>query len=216
MKGIIGKKVGMTQIFDEQGQVVPVTVIEAGPCYVTQVRTAVNDGYAAVQLGFEVTKPQRLTKGQLGHLKRNDLPALRYLREFRVKNGDDLEIEEGQVITIGNAFEVGDRVDVVGISKGRGFAGAIKRHGFHRGPKTHGQSDRERAPGSAGATSTPGRVFKGKKMPGRMGGERVTAQNLEVAYIDTDKNLLAVRGSVPGAKGGVVIIKPARVRRGSR
>jgi large subunit ribosomal protein L3 len=208
MKGIIGKKVGMTQIFDENGAVIPVTVIQAGPCYVTQVRSAERDGYAAVQLGFEETKPKRLTKGQLGHLKRNNLPALRYLREFRLKNGE-LDVEEGQEITVSNAFAVGDRVDVVGTSKGRGFAGTIKRHNFNRGPKTHGQSDRERAPGSIGATSTPGRVFKGMRMGGRMGNQRVTAQNLEVMVIDDERHLLAVKGSVPGAKGGVVIVKVA-------
>ena len=146
MKGIIGKKVGMTQIFDEQGVVTPVTVIQAGPCYVTQIRTADNDGYTAIQLGFEETKPQRLTRGQLGHLKRNNLPALRYLREFRVRNGE-LGLEEGQKITV-STFTIGDRVDVVGTSKGRGFAGTIKRHNFNRQPKTHGASDRTRAPGS--------------------------------------------------------------------
>jgi large subunit ribosomal protein L3 len=208
MKGIIGKKVGMTQIFNENGTVTPVTVIQAGPCYVTQVRTADRDGYTAVQLGFEEAKPARLTRGQLGHLKRNNLPALKYLREFRIRNGETA-VEEGQVITIEQAFEVGDRVDVVGTSKGRGFAGTIKRHNFHRGPHTHGQSDRERAPGSIGATTSPGRVLKGKRMAGRMGNERVTAQNLEVMVVDSTKNLLAVKGSVPGAKGGLVIIKPA-------
>lgn len=215
MKGIIGKKVGMTQIFDENGAVIPVTVIQAGPCYVTQVRSAERDGYAAVQLGFEETKPKRLTKGQLGHLKRNNLPALRYLREFRLKNGE-LDVEEGQEITISNAFAVGDHVDVVGTSKGRGFAGTIKRHNFNRGPKTHGQSDRERAPGSIGATSTPGRVLKGMRMGGRMGNDRVTAQNLEVMVIDDERNLLAVKGSVPGAKGGVVIVKVANGHKRSR
>lgn len=212
MKGIIGKKVGMTQIFDEQGQVTPVTVIQAGPCYVTQIRTENRDGYAAVQLGFEETKPKRLTRGQLGHLQRNNLPALRYLREFRIKNGD-VDVTEGQQITVSDAFEKGDRVDVVGTSKGRGFAGTVKRHHFNRQPKTHGQSDRERAPGSIGATSTPGRVFKGTRMAGRMGGERVTAQNLEVMVVDSERHLLAVKGSVPGAKGGLVIIKPARPRK---
>jgi large subunit ribosomal protein L3 len=208
MKGIIGKKVGMTQIFDENGTVTPVTVIQAGPCYVTQVRNADRDGYTAVQLGFEETKPKRLTRGQLGHLQRNNLPALRYLREFRVKNGDSQALEEGQKITVSTAFEVGDHVDVVGTSKGRGYAGTIKRHGFHRGPKTHGQSDRMRSPGSIGATSTPGRVLKGMRMAGRMGNQRVTAQNLEVMVVDEERNLLAVKGSVPGAKGGLVVIKP--------
>jgi large subunit ribosomal protein L3 len=212
MKGIIGKKVGMTQIFDENGQVIPVTVIQAGPCYVTQIRTEDKEGYTAVQLGFEELSPKRngnsrLTKPKRGHLQRGnlDLPDLRYLREFRVKA---IDVEEGQMLKA-DVFQAGDRVDVVGTSKGRGFAGTVKRHGFNRQPKTHGQSDRERAPGSIGATSTPGRVFKGTRMAGRMGGERVTVQNLEVVVVDADKNLLAVRGSVPGAKGGILLIKPS-------
>lgn len=213
MKGIIGKKVGMTQIFDDDGQVIPVTVIQAGPCYVTQVRTEEKDGYSAVQLGFEELPPKRngssrLNKPKQGHLKRGalNLPDLRYLREFRVK---ELDVEEGQLLKA-DVFEKGDRVDVVGMSKGRGFAGTVKRHGFNRQPKTHGQSDRERAPGSIGATSTPGRVLKGTRMSGRMGGQRVTVQNLEVIVVDADKNLLAVRGSVPGAKGGILLVKPSR------
>ncbi len=212
MKGIIGKKVGMTQLFDEKGQVIPVTVIEAGPCFVTQVRSQERDGYIAIQLGFDETKEKRLTQGQLGHLKRHDLPPLRYLREFRVKESD---VEEGEKITV-DVFEKGERVDVVGTSKGRGFAGTIKRHGFHRQPKTHGQSDRERAPGSIGSTSTPGRVFKGKRMAGRMGNQRVTSQNLEVVVVDSERNLLAVRGSVPGAKGGIVMVKIARKQHAPR
>lgn len=213
MKGIIGKKVGMTQIFDDDGQVIPVTVIQAGPCYVTQIRTEEKDGYSAVQLGFEELPPKRngssrLNKPKQGHLKRGalNLPDLRYLREFRVK---ELDVEEGQLLKA-DVFEKGDRVDVVGMSKGRGFAGTVKRHGFNRQPKTHGQSDRERAPGSIGATSTPGRVLKGTRMSGRMGGQRVTVQNLEVIVVDADKNLLAVRGSVPGAKGGLLLVKPSR------
>ena len=205
MKGIIGKKVGMTQIFDESGNVIPVTVIEAGPCYVTQVRTADRDGYMAVQLGFGETKPKRLTQGQLGHLRRNNLPALRHLREFRVRNSD-VDVEEGQEIKV-DVFEMGERVDVIGTSKGRGFAGTIKRHGFHRQPKTHGQSDRERAPGSVGMCATPGRTLKGQRMGGRMGNDRVTIQNLEVVVIDAERNLLGVRGSVPGAKEGIVLIR---------
>ncbi len=215
MKGIIGKKMGMTQIFDSSGTVIPVTVIQAGPCYVTQIRTAENDGYTAVQLGFEETKPSRLTRGQLGHLKRNNLPALKYLREFRIRNGET-GVEEGQKITVGNTFIVGDRVDIVGTSKGRGFAGTIKRHGFNRQKKTHGQSDRERAPGSSSSTTTPGRVYKGTRRAGHMGSQRVTAQNLEVMVVDDEHNLLAVRGSVPGAKGGVVVIKPARAHKSRR
>jgi large subunit ribosomal protein L3 len=197
----------MTQVFDEHGEAIPVTVIEAGPCYVTQVKVPERDGYAAVQLGFEEVKPQRLKGGEKGHLARNKLPALRYLREFRLRK--DEEVEEGQRVLV-DVFEVGDCVDVVGISKGRGFAGVVKRYGFRGGPKTHGQSDRLRAPGSVGATTSPGRVWKGKRMPGRMGGVRVTAQNLRVAVVDPARNLLAVCGSVPGARGGLLMIKQAR------
>ena len=205
MKGLIGKKVGMTQLFDDAGRAVPVTVIKAGPCYVTQVRTVNQDGYSAVQLGFEETKTQRLSGGELGHLKKNELPPLRILREFRTNE----ELEEGQTLTV-DVFEEGERVDIVGKSKGRGFAGVVKRWGFSGGPKTHGQSDRHRAPGSIGAGSTPGRVFKGKKMPGRMGNETVTSQNLLISRIDPENNIIAVRGSVPGPKNGLVIIKEAR------
>lgn len=205
MKGLIGKKVGMTQLFDDAGKAVPVTVIVAGPCYVTQVRTVDQDGYQAVQLGFEETKTQRLSGGELGHLKKHDLPPLRILREFRT----DEELVEGQTLTV-EVFEEGERVDVVGKSKGRGFAGVVKRYGFSGGPKTHGQSDRHRAPGSIGAGSTPGRVFKGKRMPGRMGNDTVTSQNLMISRIDPENNIIAVRGSVPGPKNGLVIIKEAR------
>ncbi len=211
MKGIIGKKVGMTQIFDSSGNVIPVTVIEAGPCYVTQVRSAERDGYIAIQLGFSETKPQRLTQGQLGHLRRNNLPALRYLREFRVKSGD-IDVAEGEQIKA-DVFTVGERVDVIGTSKGRGFAGTIKRHHFNRQPKTHGSSDRVRAPGSVGAGTSPGRVIKGLRMSGHMGDDRVTTENLEVVVVDAERNLIAVRGSIPGAKGGIVMLKPARLRR---
>jgi large subunit ribosomal protein L3 len=204
MKGIIGKKVGMTQIFDERGNIVPVTIIKAGPCYVTQVRTSERDGYIAVQLGYEEAKPKRLTKGQLGHLNRNNLPALRHLREFRLRE-EELDVEEGAAVKV-DVFEAGERVDVIGTSKG-GFAGTIKRHNFNRGPKTHGQSDRERAPGSVGMCATPGRTLPGQRMAGHMGDERVTIKNLEVIRVDTENNLLAVRGSIPGAKDGLVMIK---------
>jgi large subunit ribosomal protein L3 len=199
----------MTQIFDENGLAVPVTLIEAGPCYVTQVRIPQNEGYSAVQLGFEEIKPKRLTGGQLGHLKRNELPPLRFLREFRVK---DPQVNEGDKLVVNEIFDVGERVDIVGTSKGKGFQGVVKRHGFAGGPKTHGQSDRLRAPGSIGATTTPGRVFKGMRGPGHMGSERVTVQNLRVEYVDADRNLLGVRGAIPGPKGGVVMIKEARKR----
>jgi large subunit ribosomal protein L3 len=206
VKAILGKKVGMTQIFNEQGEAIPVTVIEAGPCYVTQVKTLERDGYRAVQLGFEEVKPQRLSRGERGHLERNDLPVLRHLRELRMR---EIDVEEGQRL-LADVFEVGDWVDVIGISKGRGFAGVVKRHGFGGGPKTHGQSDRQRAPGSIGASAYPGRVWKGMRMPGRMGGERVSAQNQRVELVDPERNLLAVRGSVPGASGGLVMVKQAR------
>lgn len=207
LKGLIGRKVGMTQVFDETGAAVPVTIIEAGPCFVTQVRNTDLDGYSAVQLGFGETKPKRLTAGQLGHLKRNDLPPLRFLREFRQKEPD---VKEGDKLTVEAVFNVDEFVDVTGISKGKGFAGAVKRHGFGGGPKTHGQSDRQRAPGSHGAGTTPGRVFKGSRGPGHMGHERVTSQNLKIVLVDGERNLIGVRGAVPGPKGGIVTIKGAR------
>lgn len=221
VKGILGKKIGMTQVFTEKGEAVPVTVIQAGPCWVTQVRSREREGYSAVQLGFGEVKPARLTRGQLGHLglikadskhpqrRVRERPgvALRYLREFRVKPEETPQ--EGEEVTVA-VFQAGDRVDVVGTSKGRGFAGTVKRHHFHRQPKSHGQSDRERAPGSIGATTSPGRVLKGTRMAGRMGGRRVTVQNLEVVLVDPERNLLAVRGAVPGPQGGLVMVKQAR------
>lgn len=208
LKGLIGKKIGMTQIFDENGAAIPVTVIEAGPCYVTQVRTVESDGYSAVQLGFGEVKPKRLTGGQLGHLKRNNLniPPLKFLREFRVK---DPGVVEGDKVSV-EVFVQGDHVDIVGTTKGRGFQGAVKRHGFAGGPKTHGQSDRHRAPGSRGAGTTPGRTYKGARGPGHMGNERVTSQNLKVVLLDAERNLIGVRGSVPGPRGGLVLVKEAR------
>lgn len=207
LKGLIGKKVGMTQIFDDAGVAIPVTIIEAGPCFVTQVRTSDRDGYSAVQLGFVEVKPKRLSGGQLGHLKRNNLPPLRFLREFREKNPD---VKEGEKITVDQVFTVGEHVDVIGTSKGKGFAGAVKRYHFKGGPKTHGQSDRQRAPGARSSGTTPGRVYKGSRGPGHMGHERVTVQNLVVELVDGERNLLAVRGAIPGPKGGVVMIKGAR------
>ncbi|MEK6221421.1 MAG: 50S ribosomal protein L3 [Chloroflexota bacterium] len=182
------------------------TLIEAGPCFVTQVRTVSKDGYKAVQLGFSETKPKHLTGGQLGHLKYGKLPPLRIIREFRVK---ETELNVGDKLSA-EIFELGDSVDVVGTSKGKGFAGAMKRHGFAGGPKTHGQSDRQRSVGSIGATSGTSRVFKGKKMPGRMGNARVTSQNINVVLVDAERNLIGVDGSVPGAKGGMVMIKERR------
>jgi large subunit ribosomal protein L3 len=207
MKGILGKKLGMTQIFDENGIVIPVTIIEAGPCYVTQKKTVEKDGYNAIQLGFGEVRNGRLKKPITGHLKRSSAPAIRYMREFQVT--DPGSYEEGQKIDV-SIFNVGDKVDITGTSKGKGFAGVVKRHGFGGGPKTHGQSDRWRASGSVGAGTTPGRVFKGMKMAGRMGNERTTVQNLRVALVDAEKNLLAVRGAIPGSKNGLVIISEAK------
>jgi large subunit ribosomal protein L3 len=209
LKGLIGKKIGMTQIFDESGAAIPVTLIEAGPCYVTQVRTPQNDGYTAVQLGFEEVKPKRLTSGQMGHLKRNNIPPLRFLREFTVK---ELQFGEGDRITVDQIFNPGEHVDVIGTSKGKGFQGPVKRHHFAGGPRTHGQSDRLRAPGSRSSTTTPGRVFKGSRGAGHMGFEQVTVQNLHVVLVDSERNLLGVRGAVPGPRGAMVMIREARKR----
>lgn len=206
MKEILGKKLGMTQIVDEKGLVTPITLIEAGPCYVTQKKTEEKDGYNAIQVGFGEMREKSLNKPKAGHLKRSSAPPLRYLREFRVTASDDYE--EGQKIDA-SIFAVGDTVDVIGTSKGKGFAGVVKRHNFGGGPKTHGQSDRWRASGSVGAGSTPGRVFKGTRMAGRMGNQRVTVRNLKVALVDADKNLVAVKGAVPGSKNGLVIIRAA-------
>jgi large subunit ribosomal protein L3 len=207
MKGLIGKKLGMAQVFDEAGRMVPVTIIEAGPCFVAQVRTKEKEGYSAVQLGFAERKSQRLTAGELGHLQKASLPPLRYLREFRIdadqapKPGDRISVE---------IFKTGEKVDVIGASKGKGFQGGMKRHKFRGGPITHGQSDRQRAPGAIGSTTTPGRIYKGKHMAGHMGAARVTSSGLKVALIDAERNLLGVAGSVPGPKGGIVIIREAR------
>jgi len=184
-----------------------VTLIEAGPCFVTQVRRPDRDGYLAIQLGFGEARPKKLSGGQLGHLKRHDLPALRFLREFRVRESG--EVKEGDRLTV-EVFAPGDRVDVVSTSKGRGFQGGVRRHGFRGGPKTHGQSDRHRAPGSRGAGTTPGRVYKGSRGPGHMGNERVTVSALKVVLVDAERNLLGVHGAVPGPKGGLIMIKEAR------
>jgi large subunit ribosomal protein L3 len=207
MRGILGKKVGMTRIFDEQGEVIPVTIIEAGPCYVAQRKTEERDGYEAMQIGYEETSSKKLTRPAMEHLRKNELPPLRYLREIRLR--EDEEFSEGDKITV-DIFSVGEMVDVMGFSKGRGFAGVMRRHGFGGGPATHGQSDRQRSPGSIGAGTTPGRVYKGKRMPGRMGNTRVSAQGLRVVMVDPERNLLAVRGGVPGSKAGLLVIREAR------
>ena len=206
LKGLIGRKIGMTQIFDESGRAVPVTLLEAGPCFVSQVKTPETDGYSAVQLAFGAVKPKRLSKAELGHLKVNNLPPVRVLREIRTKKIEG--INPGDELTAA-VFEAGDYVDVIGTSKGKGFAGVMKRHGFGGGLKTHGQSDRWRAPGSSGQGTTPGRVFKGKKFPGQMGNVRVTSSHIRVAMVDPERNLIAVQGSVPGAKGDTVLIRVA-------
>lgn len=206
MRGILGKKVGMTQLFDENGNVVPVTIIEAGPCYVTQVKTVDVDGYHAVQLGFEEAPERKLTNGQRGHLQKSGAPLLRRLREIRSTEPSPHAL--GDVIKA-DIFQEGDVVDVIGISKGRGFAGAVKRHGFAGGPKTHGQSDRHRATGSRGAGTTPGHTFPGTRGPGQMGNARVTVQNLKVALVDPERNLLAIRGAIPGPRSGLVLVRDA-------
>lgn len=208
MRGLLGRKIGMTQIFDE-GIVVPVTVIQVGPCYITQKKAHETDGYSAIQIGFEEVKPKRLSKGELQHLRKNGLPSLRHLREVRI--GDD-EFESYQVGQKLNAdiFAIGELVDVTGTSKGRGFQGGVKRHGFNRQPKTHGQSDRERAPGAAGSGTTPGRTLKGQRGPGHMGNRQVTVQGLTVVRVDAEREMLVVRGAVPGPNGGLVMIREAR------
>lgn len=203
IQGLIGKKLGMSQIFDETGLAHPVTVLEVGPCVVTQVKTEAQDGYGAVQLGFGLDK--RLNLPERGHRKASGFMS-KTLREM--KADDVSEFAVGQVITA-DTFSPGDLVDVIGTSKGRGFQGGVKRHGFSGGPKTHGQSDRLRAPGSIGSSATPGRVFKGMRMAGRMGNDRVTVQNLKVLRVDSERNLILVQGSVPGPNEGTVIVRRA-------
>ena len=202
MAALLGKKIGMTQLFGEDGKVDRVTVIEAGPCHVTAIRTHERDGYEAVQLGFGDVKEKRLTKGELGHLKKADAPALRHLVEFRDEAG---ELLVGDTVKV-DVFEKGQTVKVSGVSKGKGFQGTVKRHNFSRGPVTHG-SHNVRAPGSIGASATPSRVFKGIRGPGQMGNKRVTQRGLEIVDVIADKNLLLVRGSVPGPRGGTVEIR---------
>jgi large subunit ribosomal protein L3 len=205
-KGILGRKLGMTQVFDDANRIIPVTVIEAGPCRVVQLKTPERDGYAAVQLAFGATKAARLTKPELGHLKAADADPAKYLAELRV---DDLSgFEIGQVLKA-DVFAAGERVDVTGISKGRGFSGVMKRHNFHGQGASHGNHKKHRAPGAIGACATPARVFKGMKMAGQYGNARITTLNLEVVEGDAERNLLLVRGAVPGATGGLVFVRNA-------
>lgn len=204
MKGILGKKIGMTQIFTEHGEVIPVTVVEAGPVVVTQVKTTENDGYTAIQVGFQDAKEKSLNKPQKGHLAAANT-LKKHLKEFRVDSVEEYTV--GQEIKA-DLFAAGELIDVTGISKGKGFQGPIKRHGQSRGPETHG-SRYHRRPGSMGACSYPGRVFKNKKLAGHMGSVKVTVQNLEVVRVDADKNFILVKGAIPGAKGSVVTLKEA-------
>jgi len=205
MLGLLGKKVGMTQVYDSKGVLQPVTVIQAGPCVVTQVKTESSDGYTSLQLGYEEVKDKKLNKPLLGHLKKNNLKSFRNLKEFRV---DSSELKElGSTIDV-SLFNENDKVDVSGQSIGKGFQGNVKRHHFGRGPMTHG-SKNHRLPGSIGAGTTPSRVYKGKRMAGRMGNEKVTMKNLTVVKVDKENNLLLVKGSVPGVENGLLVIKPA-------
>ena len=203
MKAIIGKKIGMTQIFDETGKVIPVTVIEAGPCTIAQVKTVESDGYNAIQLAYGDVKESKVNKPEKGHFAKAGIKAKKHLREFRVEETESYKVGDEVKADL---FAAGDRVDVQGTSKGKGFQGVIKRHGQSRGPMGHG-SMYHRRPGSMGPTSTPGRVFKGKKLPGHMGVDTVTIQNLDVVSVDTDKNVILVKGSVPGAKGAILKVK---------
>ncbi|HEY7440209.1 MAG TPA: 50S ribosomal protein L3 [Acidimicrobiia bacterium] len=205
-KGILGRKVGMTQVWDAQNRVVPVTVIEAGPCRVVQLKTPERDGYSAVQLAFGETKDRRLTKPELGHLKKVDAPATKNLVELRVEDLSNFEV--GQVVKA-DVFEAGDRVDVTGISKGKGFTGAMKRHNFKGQGASHGNHKKHRAPGSIGACATPARVFKGMRMAGQTGAAKTTTLNLEIVEGDAERNLILVRGSVPGPRGSLIFIRNA-------
>ncbi|HHU83920.1 MAG TPA: 50S ribosomal protein L3 [Clostridiales bacterium] len=205
-KGLIGKKIGMTQVFDETGKVIPVTVLEMGPCTVTQLKTAENDGYEAAQLGFGEIAPNHVNKPYAGHFKKNDIIPKRYLREFKFENISEYEL--GAVIKV-DVFNVGEKIDAHGTSKGKGTAGVIKRWNFSRLKESHGSGPVVRRGGSTGACADPARIFKGKKLAGHLGSEKVTVQNLEIVKIDAENNLIAVKGAVPGPKQGVVVITDA-------
>lgn len=202
--GVVGRKIGMTQLFSETGELVPLTVIESGPCYVLQIKTLEHDGYEAIQLGFDPIKPQRASKPLAGHCGKAQVPPMRILKEVRVDNVNEFVV--GQRVGV-EIFKKGDLVTVTGRSKGKGFQGGVRLHHFRGGPTSHGQSDRTRAPGSIGASSYPSRVWKNQKMAGRMGGESVTTRNLRVWDIDSERNLLIVKGAVPGCKSGYLLIR---------
>jgi large subunit ribosomal protein L3 len=202
MKGLLGKKIGMTRYFDPAGRTVSATLIEAGPCTVVQVKTVKKDGYDAVQLGFQEKKEKRVTRPMMGHFKKAGIKPFRILKEFR----GEASVKEGEEVRV-DIFKEGDSVDVTGLSKGRGFAGVMKRHGFGGGPKTHGQSDRARSPGSIGQSAYPKRVMKGMRMAGRMGNERVTVRNLKVLKVFTNRNMMLVQGGIPGARNTIVEIR---------
>lgn len=208
MEGIIGKKIGMTRIFNQEGQAIPVTVIEAGPCPVVQVKTQDKDGYNAIQIGFGEKRKKLFTLPLLGHFEKAKVEPKRILREIRTDQVEKLKV--GQKLKV-DIFSVGEKVNVTGVSKGLGFQGGVRRYKFHGGPKTHGQSDRPRAPGSIGSSSYPSRVFKGQRMAGRMGDERVTIRNLEVAGVDVEKNLLLLVGTVPGKRNSYLTIKKSLI-----
>jgi large subunit ribosomal protein L3 len=205
--GILGTKLGMTQIFDERGRSIPVTVVKAGPCPVTQIKTTQTDGYNAIQLGYGETKEKALSQPELGHLKKSDAAPLRHLKEYRLNDVSSYAL--GQVLSV-EQFEVGQIIDVTGDSTGRGFAGYQKRHNFARGPMAHG-SKNHRLPGSTGAGTTPGRVFPGKRMAGRLGGKQVTIRKLEVVKVDIERNLLLIKGALPGKSGALLNIRPATI-----
>lgn len=209
-KGIIGRKLGMTQLFAENGSVVPVTVVEVGPCVVVQKKTVENDGYSAVQLGFEDIREKLVVKPRKGHFDKAQVAYKRVLKEFKLDNADSLNV--GDIIKA-DTFVAGDKVDVTGVSKGKGYQGTIKRLGFHRQPMSHGTSGYHRHQGSMGANTDPSRVMKGKGMPGHMGSEQVTIQNLNVVKVDGDNNLIAIKGAVPGPNGGLVVVKSAVKKR---
>jgi large subunit ribosomal protein L3 len=206
VKGVLGEKLGMTQVWDENNRVVPVTVVKAGPCVVTQVRTPENDGYSAVQIAFGAIDPRKVTKPQAGHFAKAGVTPRRHLVEIRTEDASEYTL--GQELGT-ETFEAGQMVDVVGTTKGKGFAGVMKRHGFHGLKASHGVQRKHRSPGSIGGCATPGRVFKGMKMAGRMGGVRQTTQNLKVAGIDAERGLLLIKGAIPGPKGGLVFVRTA-------